>query len=115
MLYLIYLLLLLTFLSTYVSIDQTYTYSSHTHMVTDHTHMPVYHTTIYSYWVSLIYTCGQHDGAHTLLSGSRLCTNGPLWLQGAAVFTFRLVMSLFLSYSTWPPYANVCIVITLKA
>ena len=41
--------------------------------------------------------------------------NGRLWLQGAAVFTFGLILSLFLPYSTWQLYSNVCIIITLTA
>ena len=45
-----------------------------------------------------------------------LCgSKGPLWPQEAAVFTLILVMSLFLSYSAWPQYSNVCIVTTLTA
>ena len=37
-------------------------------------------------------------------SGSRLCSKVSLWPWRGAVFTFALVMSLVLSYSTWPPY-----------
>ena len=40
------------------------------------------------------------------LSGSRLYSEGTLWLQGVAVFTFGLMMSS-LSYSTWLLYTNV--------
>ena len=36
-----------------------------------------------------------------------MCSKEPMWLQEAAVFTFLLMTSLFVSYSTWPLYTNV--------